>query len=251
MKAPRAKVVIHPKDYTTVMPWDYKRILSASIWRGIITEAKGELRRGVLALHNDPNLPSAFTFSNIFAESSKGTKKGIIAEGDLTFYFTTPIKELMDLFVQALENGNFHPRFLKIENIDVKVQKIPVKPKMKLKTLSEVLVRAKTDLGRRDLYPTNPLFTKLIKSNLARKYYYINGDVPGDWLKIDVEWFKPKRYDYGKLGKYRVSYMGLTLEGPKDLIAVALTSGIGHKNALGFGMLTPREDEDLHGGGYL
>lgn len=119
--------------------------------------------------------------------------------------------------------------------------------KMKLKTMSPIIVRIKREDDRIwDLNPGDLRFYTALQQNLIRKYNSFHEDVDvydGDeYVKIvpEMKSVKRKRITIDKNGiptYHRAYLMHFALESDERLIKFGYDSGFGEKNSMGFGMV--------------
>ena len=119
--------------------------------------------------------------------------------------------------------------------------------KVKVKTLSPVIVRTKKEVDGElktwDLPPSKEQFYTNLENNLLSKYKEFNKLEEADkkiTISSEMRHVKAKRIsiDKGDQETFHRGYlMDLVLEGDSDLIKFAYDSGLGEKNALGFGMV--------------
>jgi CRISPR-associated endoribonuclease Cas6 len=114
---------------------------------------------------------------------------------------------------------------------------------LRVKTVSPITVY-KTPPGERFhryLSPHDEEFYRLLVDNIRRKYTLVYGKPPeGD---IEIKPVKVSEKDFKKIvfkGKLIKAWNGIfEIKAPREVIKLALESGLGAKNSAGFGMVLP------------
>ena len=119
--------------------------------------------------------------------------------------------------------------------------------KVNVETLSPVIARTKKEVDGElktwDLAPSEEQFYRSLENNLINKYKEFNKIEETDkkiTISSEMAHVKRKRISIDKNDQktfHRAYLMDLTLEGDIDLIRFAYDTGLGEKNALGFGMI--------------
>ncbi|KXG74359.1 CRISPR-associated endoribonuclease Cas6 [Thermotalea metallivorans] len=170
-------------------------------------------------------------------------KKEIIFENQVVLYISSP----MEIFLRQLSNS-----FLLNQNIfigdqclevqNICIEKSPeIEDKVVVQTLSPVtaystLYKAEGSKYTCYFHPKDKEFQELITANLCKKYQAFYGQEVEDSFFII--------HPLGKIRQHVVNYKGIFIKGysgkfllcgNKQLITMALESGIGSKNSQGFG----------------
>ncbi|WP_331709001.1 CRISPR-associated endoribonuclease Cas6 [Methanobacterium formicicum] len=200
-----------------------------------------------------------FTFSQINIPCRKTSKNGIISrDGKFHFYISSPHDYLIQSMVEGyLEDPEviFKKDKLLVEQVEL-LKQPKFQKKMKLKTMSPIIVRIKREDDRIwDLNPGDLRFYTALQQNLLRKYnsfYSGNGSNNGkednnaydgdEYVKIvpDMKSVKRKRITIEKNGTqthHRAYLMYFDVEADERLVKFAYDTGLGEKNSMGFGMV--------------
>ncbi|HOB16205.1 MAG TPA: CRISPR-associated endoribonuclease Cas6 [Defluviitoga sp.] len=190
-----------------------------------------------------------FTYSRIYPHNSfKVYNKRMKFEGLFSIFFASPMDEL----VQAVLNSLNEQKVLRIEKnyfTLVKYEKIENKVEdgeLLVKTLSPITAYSTILLPNGSRYthyfsPYSTDFKKLVEENLKRKAKALKLDTKNNSFSIEPYGITEKNE---KLLFYKdIIIKGWTgyfiLRGDPILIELALNSGLGAKNAQGFGMVFP------------
>ncbi|MDY9922310.1 MAG: CRISPR-associated endoribonuclease Cas6 [Methanobacterium sp.] len=188
-----------------------------------------------------------FTFSQINIPRRRPSKNGLISKnGKFHFYISSPHDYLIQSMVEGyLEDPeiNFKGDRFRVEQVEL-LKQPDFKKKMKMKTMSPVIVRIKREDGRIwDLNPGDLRFYTALQQNLIRKYNSFYGDYNGDeFVKIvlDMDSVKRKRITIEKSSMetyHRAYLMHFEVEADERLVKFVYDTGLGEKNSMGFGMV--------------
>ena len=177
------------------------------------------------------------------AKKRKIERTKIRMEGETSFFFSTPKKNI----VVALVNGLLEKPEVEIVKANFILSSIEVMREEKIRgdetfvTLSPISVTTvKGSNGYRkivDLYPDEEKFYENIRKNLIKKYRTLYEREPeNDELKIEVIKAKPKRIKI-KNTYHRCTEMVFRAKGSKELLEVGYKAGFGERNSMGFGMV--------------
>ena len=225
-------------DKPQVLPINYSYHVAGMLYRNI------QRGNSMLSLYlHKPKTIKFFTFSKLMAKKRKieGTK--IRMEGETSFFFSTPKKDI----VVALVNGLLEKPEVEIVKANFILSSIEVMREEKIRgdetfvTLSPISVTTvKGSNGYRkivDLYPDEEKFYENIRKNLIKKYRTLYEREPeNDELKIEVIKAKPKRIRI-KNTFHRCTEMVFRAKGSKELLEVGYKAGFGERNSMGFGMV--------------
>jgi CRISPR-associated protein, Cas6 family len=196
-------------------------------------------------LHNHQGF-KFYTFSNLVIEDWIPNKQGLNFT-KAHFFISSPDTEFIRSFTEGLLMepefflGKSSKANLTIENAEI-LSPPELSDTCIFKTLSPVYVktlRKKGDkLAEFDLYPKDAKFYENLHTNLTSRYEeYYRHKVEQDFFEIlDVKNFKPKRVSIDNSFR-RCSMLTMKLEASPELIKFAYDSGLGEKNAMGFGCL--------------
>jgi len=188
-----------------------------------------------------------FTFSKIFGKFLKKDEKYVYYKPLFRVYFASPKNEIS---LSTLRNLILTKRELRLgEN---KVQLLNVEPvifndiqeELEVKAISPIVVYRTPPGGRYFHYltPHDEDFYKLLVENLKKKYMLVYGK-PFEG-KIEIEPVKFSEKDFKKVvfkGTLIKAWSGIyRIKAPKEVINLALGTGLGSKNSEGFGMVFPK-----------
>ncbi|RAO98425.1 hypothetical protein PW5551_10050 [Petrotoga sp. 9PW.55.5.1] len=201
-----------------------------------------------------------FTFSRIYPYNSfKVENKKMIFKGLFSIYFASPIEELANAVLKAIKDQNT----VRIEKnyftlVKYEVIENEIEEEILVKTLSPITAYSTIILPNGSRYthyfsPYSTDFKKLIEENLKRKASALNIDTEGKMFHIEPYGVTEKNE---KLLFYKdIIIKGWTgyfvLKGEPELIFLALNSGLGAKNAQGFGMVLSVEKNYVIGSKVL
>ena len=192
----RLKISLASKMINYKIPFNYNHILSAIIYRKI------EDLELATKLHSSKDFKH-FTFSQIYIPHRRIAKDGIISkDGKIEFYISSPNDHLIQSMVDGyLENQEviFKGNNLMVEKVEL-LKKPSFKQKMKMKTMSPIIVRikkkSKGKLKVWDLNPGDLQFYIGLQKNLIHKYTSFYNNYDGDeYVQIvpELESVKRKR----------------------------------------------------------
>jgi len=185
-----------------------------------------------------------YTFSNLVIEDRIPIKDGL--NFTMAHFFLSSLDpEFIRSFTEGLllEPGFFLGKRKKVDFIIERMEILPLREfsdTCTFKTLSPVYVKTmrKRDgkLVEVDLYPKDAKFYENLHINLAARYEKFHGHpVEHEHFEVmDVKDIKPKRISIGNSFR-RCSLMRMAVEASPELIGFAYDTGLGEKNAMGFG----------------
>ena len=197
-----------------------------------------------LALHR-PKVPKLFTYSLFMSEERQSANGApyFIGKGKAFFYFSTPITETAEAFIEGLlKNPEV---ILWNEKFYVETVKSLQEPRSysgkTYSTLSPIAVTTlKPSFGKLKQYDLSPMedkFYENLKENLKAKYVLIHGREPPDKFSIEILNSKMKRFEVKPGIFQRAWHLVFKAYGDDELIKVGYQAGFGEKNSLGFGMV--------------
>ncbi|MDW7726941.1 MAG: CRISPR-associated endoribonuclease Cas6 [Candidatus Methanoperedens sp.] len=188
-----------------------------------------------------------YTFSNLFLEDRKYCKTGLDF-GRATFFISSPDGRFIRSFAEGLlMKPDFFLQGME-GRVDFGIERIEVLASPDLgeecffRTISPVYVKTmRKDNGvlkEIDLYPSDPKFYENMHNNLRDRYTEFYGAPPDkDYFDVvGTSGIKPKRIKVS--GNFRrCTLMNLEIQASPELLRFAYDSGLGEKNAMGFGCL--------------
>jgi len=187
-----------------------------------------------------------FTFSRIYPYNSfKVEHRRMVFKGLFNIYFASPIDKLVEAVLTSLDEQ----KVVRIEKNYFTLRKYEVihnevDEEMLVKTLSPITAYSTIVLPNGNRYthyfsPYSSDFKKLIEENLRRKASALDIEIKNNNLYIEPYGITEKNE---KLLFYKdIIIKGWTgyfiLKGDPQLLKLALNSGLGAKNAQGFGMI--------------
>lgn len=218
------------------IPFDYQYSLASAMY------SKLKLIDEKLArnLHESKGFRH-FCFSNLLLGDHESDRQGI-RFSKAKLIVSSPSEE----FIRDFAEGFLLEPQLRIGIAILKVAKVEVLPKnelssvMRFKTLSPIITRTvREDGGEKtewELYPRDGKFYDNIHSNLVERYKDFYGSSPkNNRFEIrQIHWFKPRRVSVAGTPR-RCSLMEFTMTSSEELMNFAYYSGLGEKQAMGFG----------------
>jgi len=260
----RLEVRLEP-ERSGVLPLAYREALQAMIYRHLPKEIGQPLHDGLYWQAERPL--KLFVFSQLHGAVQYRPGEGVAVSGPVWFRFASPDRQLaLGLAAGLLQFGR-----VRIANLEFAVREIAtlalpsLEERVVVRTLSPITVyRTIAVDGRRRTQYYNPLneeFTELVVANLLRKARVLGWSVPGAEgsgspevgeegaalagepevterpIRIRALGVNPRAK---RLERYKGTWIeGWTgrflLEGPPELLRLALEAGLGAKNSQGFG----------------
>jgi CRISPR-associated endoribonuclease Cas6 len=187
-----------------------------------------------------------FVYSDIHSVRRRLQKapEGLWIHGPGSFVVASPLREIAErLAVNLLREPELHlgPEKLRVTDINLH-DPVVTEDEMVVRTLSPIVVYstfAKPGGGRYTAYfqPGEVEFARGVTSNLRRKYQALYGDASEQPGQLEVETL---RQGAMRLRTYKGTVIKgwactLRLRGDRSLLRLALTAGLGSKNAQGWG----------------
>lgn len=186
-----------------------------------------------------------FTFSRLM---------GKVRRGGGMFVFTPPVRlvvsSLYEPMIESLAERLARVRTVFLGDNELEIRSIEVnmtpefREEVRIRMLSPIVVYSTllTPEGRKKTYyyhPREPEFTEIVEKNIKNKFRAFYGTDPSSNSVLKIEPLSVKTKDE-KVIRYKdfviKGWMGTyRLQGSPELIRVAYESGIGAKNAQGFG----------------
>lgn len=223
-----------------VLPLHYKSLLQGYLYHHFPQEMGTYLHDE--GFQSGSRTFKLFVFSDL---QQKARKVGSFLHFDeeITFLVSSPMPEILEgLGEEILRNpGRLGQNLIQEalvyqatpDLLASEVQVVLVSPLVVYHTVVQEDGRKYTDF----LTPHHPDFPTLVKNNLLRKYESLFGDVPTN-LSFSIEALGPfeVRGQYFRNFYLKGTYGRFLLKGDPRLLSLALTTGLGSKNAQGFGM---------------
>ncbi len=247
----RFRISLYPEKTRVELPYNYNYPLASAIY--------SFLGRGDAAfsdfLHDegfclDGKAFKLFTFSPLFSSRRKALKDGLLIEGKLDWFISSPKEEFVTSLAQGiLEQGflSFLGQRLIVKQVEV-LKRPSFEPRMSFRTLSPIVISTgEVDAGgrfhKRYLSPEEPEFSRILEENLRRKYQACYGKEPSE-EGISLEFLRApqsKLLDYKGI-KIRGWFMHFIAQGSAELIELGYEAGFGENNSAGFGMVEVIEE---------
>jgi CRISPR-associated endoribonuclease Cas6 len=189
-----------------------------------------------------------FTFSRIYPENSfKVLEKRLLFKGAFEVYFASPMSKIIDSVNSSIETEEvfrLEKKYFTIEKETINIDEIT--ENMYVKTLSPITAYSTIILPNKSKYTHyysaySQDFKKLVEDNIKRKAQAMGENFDDCELNIQPYGITEKNekllFYKGIIIKGWTGYFKIT--GSRELIKLALNSGLGAKNAQGFGMIIP------------
>jgi len=236
------KLTLKPREKSYIeLPIYYNYLLQGLIYKNIFPELAE-------FLHNEgfcfkKRRFKMFSFSRlqgVFRINAE--KKTIVFEDSAELVISTPLTELSQSLGDFILKDNFRlgKEQIVIDGIEMK-DCIVRDNSIILRTLSPVTAYSTATLPDGSKYtiyynPQEKRFEEIINNNLRKKYYALNGEKAPEYsvhLKIRS---KPKLNIVKFKGIIIKGYIfNMELTGPRELLQLAVDTGVGGKNSQGFG----------------
>lgn len=184
-----------------------------------------------------------FCFSNILGKSNIDSANGTITfKPPIKLEVSSPDEYFCESFANTVlkKEAKLGKNLLEIESIEISRQDV-LDNKIVLKTLSPIT--AYSTLLRPDqrkytcfFQPGEEDFNRIVEENLRKKYRAYTGMQPPE----EKVWFSPITQPRLHIVKYKGYIVKgytcrLSVEGPRELLQMAVDAGLGGKNSQGFG----------------
>ncbi len=194
-----------------------------------------------------------FTFSRIYPLSSfKVEHKRMKFDGSFIVYFASPMQEIIDAIFKSIESEEVfrvEKNYFTLKKTEMVIENSD--DSLLVKTLSPITTYSTIVLPNGNRYthyfsPYSSDFKKLVEENLKRKANALGINTDDKSITIEPYGITEKNE---KLLFYKgIIIKGWTgyfkLKGDKELIKLTLNSGLGAKNAQGFGMVIPADKDN-------
>ncbi|MCS7028106.1 MAG: CRISPR-associated endoribonuclease Cas6 [Bacteroidia bacterium] len=239
-----------------ILPFNYQYELSSWIYK-IISKADEEYAHFLHQNGYESNKKSFkfFCFSNLFIPQYKIIKDVgfLLQTRQLELQVGFYVDKVAEKFVSGLfqyQRGSIGTRESQVDFMVQRIETAPVRihqERVKLKTLSPLVVAQKNEQGHKDyLHPLDKPFKELLLRNLIEKYKAADKEIPLHWqnypfvLEVDKKNIRSKLITI-KQGTPQATHVRgylfeFLLQAPKELLEIGLSAGFGNENAQGFGM---------------
>ncbi|MBN2186285.1 MAG: CRISPR-associated endoribonuclease Cas6 [Dehalococcoidia bacterium] len=242
----RFKISLHPEKARFELPYNYNYPLASAIYsflgRGDASFSDFLHDEG---FYDDGKAFKLFTFSPLFCSQRKAVKNGLLLQGQVHWFISSPREE----FVSGLAQGVLQQGFLSLVHQRLIVEQVEVlsqpsfESRMSFRTLSPIVIstgelNSNGKFHKKYLSPEEPEFTRVFETNLRRKHKACYGEEPST-ERISLELLRTpqsKLLDY-KGTKVRGWFMHFIAEGSPALIRIGYEAGFGEENSAGFGMV--------------
>lgn len=250
----RFKISLHPEGERLKLPYNYNHALAAAIYsflaQGDITFSHFLHQEG---FYHQGKTFKLFTFSPLLSKRRKAIKDGLIMEGRIDWFISSPREEFVtNLAHGILEQGLllFFGQRLIVEEVEV-LNQPAFGDQASFRTLSPIVIST-GEVGsngrfhKKYLSPEEPGFSPILEENLRRKYQACYGkEAPGEGLSLKLlRTPQSKLIDYKGI-KIRGWFMHFIVEGNAELIKIGYEAGFGENNSAGFGMVEVQTNSPL------
>jgi len=233
VKCVRIKIKLEPVGGRCVIPFSHQYQLASVLYRKMYLADEEYARE----LHMSGGFKH-FTFSWLHAPKRHITDEGVVCEGEVYMYCSSPSTALMHMVSDGfradpnLSIGSAHFELRDVETMP----EVKIGSSVRFRTLTPILVRTvKNDARTVDLSPKEPLFYTNLIANLQKRYELYTGK-RGRVGVVSVDRVKPKRIQI-KNTYNRAYMMDIEMRGSPYVLRYAYDVGLGEKNSMGFGMV--------------
>ena len=174
----RFKISLHPEGERLKLPYSYNHALAAAIY-SFLAQADSTfsqfLHQG--GFYHKGKAFKLFTFSPLLSKRRKAIKDGLLMEGRIDWFISSPREE----FVTSLAQGILAQGFLPFLNQRLIVEEVEVLSQpafgdqASFRTLSPIVVStgevgSNGKFHKKFLSPEEPEFSQILEENLKRKY---------------------------------------------------------------------------------
>ncbi len=242
----RIKIILeNTENKDIILPIHYNEIIQKIIYKNLPHLLANFLHNIGFRYKNKPL--KLFTFSKLFSDKIKITKNKIFLKNPITLFISCPI----EIIIKILKENLLKKESVKLINNNLKIKEIIIlnkpefKNELKIKTLSPITTYKTIIKDNKKyteyIFPDNPLFNKLIKENIIKKYSIIEGITNNNEIEpfnLEITPINTKI----KILKYKNFIIKgvdgellIKTDNPK-IIEKIYDAGLGSKNSQGFGM---------------
>lgn len=246
----RFKISLRPEKERFKLPYNYNYPLASAIYSFL---SRGDASFSDF-LHDegfyyDRKAFKLFTFSPLFSSQRKALKDGLLMEGKIDWFISSPREE----FVTNLANQILEQGFLFVSGQRLIVEQVEVLhhptfgSRMSFRTSSPIVISTgemdnNGKFHKRYLSPEEPDSNKILEENLRRKYHACYDREPSrEGLSLELQRSpQSKLIDYKGI-KVRGWFAHFIAQGNPELIRMGYEAGFGESNSAGFGMVEVAE----------
>lgn len=229
-----------------VLPLYYNHIVQGFIYKMIDRELAEFLHNKG---YGDGRKFKLFCFSNIMGKAHiDGENKNIVFKPPVKLEVSSPDEHFCESFANTIlkKEAKLGNNILEVESIEINRQDV-LDDKVILRTLSPIT--AYSTLMRPDqrkytcfFQPGEDDFNRIVEENLRKKYFAYTGLQPPKSSVI----FEPLTQPRLHIVKYKDYVIKgytckLSVNGPRELLQMAIDAGLGSKNSQGFGCVRMTE----------
>lgn len=237
----RIRIVLELANKT--IPVNYRSILTGIVYAMLpIDENTANLHNEGLKL--EKRKFKLFTYSEIYGKSTYNKDTKTLTFHDNACFDISSFKEqtILDIVKYIEENNTilFGKQIIKILKYDILDDFCNNNDIVTFYTNSPITVYKTIDKYVNYLNPTTPEFKEAIIKNISEKYYLCYHENMPDISIINIDNVVKKRVHFKKT-IYEAYHLDITFKGLNAKIQkVIMTTGLGPKNALGFGMVAKK-----------
>lgn len=235
----RVKIVLQKRS-KGLIDYNYQFKLASAVYT-IISDGNKKLAESI---HKHDGYKN-YCFSN-FIPHRKRTWKNGMDFNVATLLFSSPDKRCVDAFRRGIiSSGKMKINSTQLDVIDITAVTPRLDRNTVFETKSPVYVKTKKEIDGKlkewDLNPYEEKFVENVETNLVNRFReYYQKEPEENKFRINPIETKGKRIiiDNGKAKTFRRCHlMTFTADASPDLLQFAYDSGIGEKNAMGFGCI--------------
>lgn len=239
----RLCISLNAEKQPLTLPVHYNRQLQGMIYQNIDSELAAFLHDQ--GYSDGSRRFKLFTYSRLRGKYSLDLKeKTITFPQGAVLYISSPIKEFCTSLMGSMLQHPLRLGALQVNADKIYVEKQPItEESITVNTLSPVVVYSTLTMADGTKYthyfqPGEKHFSKLLAENLRKKYLsYYRRPAPAGDVTVKVL-NRPQQ----NITKYKQTIIKgysckLQLNGPKELLELAVDAGVGAKNSQGFGCL--------------
>jgi len=253
-----------------VLPIDYNHYVQSMVYNHISRDLADFIHRQGFTF--EKRHFSLFNFSRIFGKAriqKTSDRKGdtrIEFQSPIYFYLSAPYEQILQEFANCMVSGKevlLGGKPIYIASVQVMMPPVFDDKTTSIKVLSPITVRStfgdeQEGAGKQKTYYFSPLearFSEQIRLNLLKKDHSFMNQYPQDQ---DL-WIRPLHFSEQR-NFHLVVYKGFIIKGYSGIFQLKASSqlkqfaydtGLGERNAQGFGMFEPwNPDSSHHGNGY-
>lgn len=226
------RIKIDLKFDTLVLPLDYQHALQAFIYKNMSTEY-AEMYHS-----QSTGTIKPFVFSRLFGDYTIKAERMVFL--NKAHFYLASCDEMLILDIcknlSVNESYDIFSNYITIDTVHILKNTASCDGTITYRTISPVILYCNNAENRREyLVPNNPKYIELLASNIYKKVSHLSSDCY-DIEIVDINNFKKGVYKYKKYMYTGYDY-SITIKTNKYVHNIIQDSGIGYRNAIGFGML--------------